>query len=64
MRTVKRNDRIWKVFLVHGSYYLQHENDEPIGPFYSQGQINEWVGSPDAEPDEQSNNPPTSGEPE
>lgn len=64
MRTLKRNDKVWRVILVHGSYYLQHEDDEPIGPFFSQGQINEWVDASDAELDEKPESQPTSDKPE
>ncbi len=60
MRTVERNDKVWKVIWVHGSYYLQHDNDELIGPFFSQGQINEWADAPEADLREQPNHQPTS----
>jgi len=63
MRTVKRNDKVWKVILVHGSYYLQHEDDEPIGPFFSRGQINEWAGASNVEPDEEPDSQPIPDKP-
>ncbi len=54
MRTVKRGDREWAVVLIHGAYYLQHGYDDPIGPFFSLGQIQEWAG--DSQPDGKDDN--------